>query len=106
MIHSRVLEDDVIGGRRTIHHYDYATGQTTIEETMDVEHMVDINKALHNEGDRVTRYRGKELVRVASLPLVVWEDLKRRGILDDTKAFKAWLNDPENRFFRTAPGRV
>jgi hypothetical protein len=24
----------------------------------------------------------------------------------DQKKFKAWLNDPENRYFRTRPGRI
>jgi hypothetical protein len=33
-------------------------------------------------------------------------DLKKKGILDDQVALKRWLNDPENRYFRTRPGQV
>jgi hypothetical protein len=36
----------------------------------------------------------------------VYYDLKRRGIIDDPAAFRAWMNDPDNRVFRTRPGRV
>jgi hypothetical protein len=32
--------------------------------------------------------------------------LKKDGIIDDPSAMKRWLNDPDNRFFRTRPGRV
>jgi len=45
-------------------------------------------------------------VTVASIPLNVYYDLKQKGIIDDAKAFKRWLNDSENRFFRTKPGKV
>jgi hypothetical protein len=38
--------------------------------------------------------------------VVIWEDLVRKGIANDTKKLKAWLNDPDNRAFRTRLGRV
>ena len=44
--------------------------------------------------------------RVASIPAVIWEDLIRRGIAGDKKKLKAWLNDPDNRAFRTRLGKV
>jgi len=46
------------------------------------------------------------MARVASIPLNVYYDLKRRGIADDPKAMKKWLNDPDNRVFRTREGTV
>lgn len=72
--------------------------------TQDAEPIIEANKRLYalNDGyspSRLTR-------RVASIPLVTYLDLKKRGILADKKAFKRWLNDPDNRFFRTAPGKV
>jgi hypothetical protein len=33
-------------------------------------------------------------------------ELKQQGIIDDPKALRRWLNDPDNRYFRTRPGRV
>jgi hypothetical protein len=44
--------------------------------------------------------------RVATLPLVLWMKLKQDGILDDPRALRRWLNDPDNRAFRTRPGRL
>lgn len=37
----------------------------------------------------------------ARLPLIVYEDLKHRGIIDDEDAFKRWLNSRE-----AAPWRI
>ena len=49
--------------------------------------------------------------KIASLPMVVIDDLNKKGIMRgfavmDQKRFKAFLNDPDNRFFRTRPGEV
>lgn len=38
--------------------------------------------------------------------MVVYYDLKAKGILDDPVAIKKWLNDPENKYFRTREGNV
>jgi len=48
---------------------------------------------------------------IARLPLTLVDDLNRKGIMQgfkvvDQTAFKAFLNHPDNRFFRTHPGRV
>lgn len=44
--------------------------------------------------------------RVAEIPLVVVHDLMRRGIWRDEKKMRQWLNDRDNRAFRTSGGRV
>jgi hypothetical protein len=44
--------------------------------------------------------------KVASIPMTLFYDLKKQGIIDDPARLKAWLNNPDNRFFRTRPGRV
>ena len=49
--------------------------------------------------------------KIASIPLAVIDDLNRQGIMRgfhvmDQKRFKAWLNHPDNRFFRTRQGTV
>jgi hypothetical protein len=36
----------------------------------------------------------------------VYYDLKRRGIADDPAALKKWLNDGDNRVFRTREGTL
>lgn len=49
--------------------------------------------------------------KVASIPLVVFSDLEKLGItrgfaVIDKKRFHAWLNDPDNRAFRTRAGKI
>ena len=49
--------------------------------------------------------------KVASIPLTVIDALNKKGILRgfkvlDEKAFRQFLNDPDNRFFRTRTGRI
>lgn len=58
---------------------------------------LDINNAESRWGD------GK---CVARLPLTIWADLKKKGVIDDQKALRRFLNDPDNRVFRTFPGRI
>jgi hypothetical protein len=67
----------------------------------DIGERLSINKALQNE-DRPYN----EGQRVASVPTVVWEKLVREGIANDTKRLKKWLNDPDNRAFRTRLGAI
>lgn len=75
-----------------------------IQEQADVTDLVEQNKALHAESEKHTPYG--EFTRVASIPLNIYFELKRKGVIDDPKALKAWLNDPDNRFFRTRAGKV
>lgn len=84
-------------------HFDASENVATVVSTQDVEPILDHNKALqtHNDGYSPSR----ELRRIASIPLVVWDDLMKRGIAQDTEALKKWLRDPENRYFRTSEGR-
>lgn len=49
--------------------------------------------------------------KIAELPLAIINDLNAKGIMRgfhilDHKALKRWLNDPENRVFRTRGGQV
>ena len=43
--------------------------------------------------------------------MTVIDTLNKQGIMKgfdvvDQKKFRAWLNDPDNRFFRTRQGRI
>jgi hypothetical protein len=77
-------------------------GDSWVEEMrQDVGGIIDHNKAILNLDRRKSDVR-----RMASIPIVVWTELKRNGIADDPKRLKKWLNDPENSAFRTRPGKV
>ena len=76
-----------------------------IRNSMDAEPIIERNKKLLNSGEDGYS-KSRCLRRVATIDLVTWLDLKKRGILNDKKKMSAWLNSSENSHFRTAPGRV
>jgi|TARA_X000000950_G_C13910428_1_gene658776 hypothetical protein len=49
---------------------------------------------------------GKDLRHVAEVPLVVYQRACREGWANDMSQWKKWLNNPDNKVFRTWNGRV
>jgi len=82
-----------------------ADGNVVLHRVQEVQDVIDVNKRRFNDHDERTPFKG-EMVKVGSIPLVIYEQLRREGILQDQKRLKAWLNDPANRAFRTRPGKV
>lgn len=93
-------------GINRIFHYDPETDTATIESRQVVTGLVGTNKAIYNKFDERSRWKDGVGDRVASIPMTVYADLQVKGIIDDQKKLKAWLNDPDNRFFRTRPGTI
>ena len=92
--------NDVMGIEREFH-YDESSDTFTIETKQDVTDIVEWNKAEYNE---YSHPQFGTMRKVASIPLPLYYELKRKGIIDDPNALKKWLNDPDNKFFRTVPG--
>lgn len=93
-------------GRVTVAH---ETDDGVILETkQDVSEIIEANKRQYNNSD------GKfddVITHVARLPLTVVDDLNRKGVMQgfkviDQTRFKVFLNHPDNRFFRTHPGKI
>lgn len=108
----RLFGHDPDAGITEYFHYDEHSGGFTIETRQDISGFVEANKAAWNNTDTHTRYHDGLGDRVASVPNVVMMQLAKQGIatpagriLDDKK-YRAWLNDSENRHFRTRAGRV
>ncbi|MBU9259096.1 hypothetical protein KTD13_01880 [Burkholderia multivorans] len=101
----KTFDYDPLFGIHRIWHYDESTDTATIETVQSHSALLDVNRGEFNVIDERARW-GDGMTKVASIPLVVLEDLKKKGILDDQTAFKKWLDDPENRFFRTRPGKL
>lgn len=89
-------------GIERLWHYDRATDQTHVQTRQSVTDLIEANKYDYNETERP----GKDVHRVASIPLSKYFELKAEGIIDDPDRLTRWLNDPDNRYFRTRPGRV
>lgn len=96
------------GTRHTIAHFDNEGG-VTLETNQDVTEIIEGNKQMFNQ--ITSQDKWGDLTKVARLPLTVIDDLNKKrvmrgfAVIDETR-FKAFLNDPDNRFFRTRPGRV
>jgi len=85
-------------------HYNDATDEATIQTQQDVTDVIEENKNEFAQIDE--RAKWGELTKVASIPLSLYYQLKAEGKLDDQAYMKRWLNDPDNRHFRTRPGEV
>ena len=79
-------------------------GKIVLRNAQDAEPILERNKQWQSDGQGI----GKVHRHVASLPLVTYFDLQKKGYFKpgNEKLLDAWLNDPENRFFRVWTGRV
>ena len=87
-------------------------GGLVIETIQDVSGIVESNKKQFNAYDERSRWSDELLGnKIASIPLTVIDELNKQGIMRgfhvlDQPRFKSWLNNPDNRAFRTRPGRI
>ena len=97
--------------------YDIVDGLFVAKHTQDVEQILDQNKEERNSG--INDSSKSQFRKVASIPLVVVEQLRNRtmkeggpidlnllGIdVEHTIRFNKWLNDRDNQGFRTNNSR-
>ena len=90
-------------------------GTATINTYQDVQPVIERNKLnLNNYGDKLTFGKASAMgtdngVTVASIPFAVWEQWCEEtgdAIKKDDKLLAKYLNNPENKYFRTTPMRV
>ncbi len=97
----RILANDPVTRKTELWHAQ-SDGSAVIETRQDVEDVVEANKADFNAQ---SGFSG-DFHHVARIPLVIYEELMRKGIAQDPQRLKAWLNDSDQRAFRTHPGKV
>ena len=102
---SNVVSSDFITRSSCTLHEDLSDGALTVENAQEVDGIIEETKARYNTYDERAPWTG-DMHLVAQIPMVTMMELHRRGIVDDPKAFKKWLNDRDNRVFRTRPGRI
>ena len=94
------------------HHkrHNVGDGKYVIETRQDVSDIVEDNKQEFNNASTTW---GEDVFdnKIASIPMTVIDDLNQKQIKQgfqilDMKRFKEFLNNPDNRFFRTKPGRI
>jgi len=97
--------------RDSVVHSD-GNGGIVIETRQDVTGIIEQNKKEYNSFDERAKW-SDELFgnKIASIPMTVIDELNKQGIMRgfavlDDKRFKAWLNERDNRVFRTRTGVV
>ncbi len=105
-----LFDHDPLTGMTEYFHYDEVDGSYVIETRQNVSSLIALNKASYNDSEKSTRYG--EWAHIAETPNTVMMQLAEQGIVTpagrilDHKKYRAWLNDPDNRFFRVRTGRV
>jgi hypothetical protein len=66
--------------------------------------LVDQNKREANAFSRTSSHGPS--VKVASIPIILFFELQRKGIANDPVAIRRFLNDPDNAHFRTNDWRL
>lgn len=103
----RISSDPVKKVTKTFH-----AGQDTdgsefwVEGKQDITEIAELNKFEYNTYRKATDRHGEWGDHYARIPAIVWGDLLRRGIAQDEKALRKWLDQPENQVFRRRPGNL
>ena len=98
----KVLSHDPATGITRFFHWDDSRDEFVIQTRQETTQIVEANKIAYNDAPD----RWGDMTRIASIPASIYFDLKKKGIVDDPAAFKRWLSDPDNRFFRTREGAL
>jgi len=104
-MHTKLFDINPVTGTRKMWHYDAEKDEATIETIIDATQIVSDNKDKFNSFDEKANWKG-DMHHVASIPMALFYQMKAEGKLDDEAYMKRWLNDPDNRAFRTRPGEV
>jgi hypothetical protein len=102
----KILEHDPLTGITRTFHYDESVDAKNflIETVQETAGIVDANRNEFNDASR--GFHGQDMAKVATIPLTIYMDLRKRGIAQDQAAMKRWLNDPDNAAFRVKPGII
>jgi hypothetical protein len=98
---------------------EHTDGSVSFRTHQDLEPTIEQNKLMQKEyGDKLTPGKQTHGHRVASIPFNIWEQWMEETkvpdgkggwiymVQQDPKVLAKYLNDPDNKFFRTTPTRV
>ncbi len=102
-INNRLFEIDRATGTKKTFHYDEQDDSCVIATRQDVTGIIESAK----EERKISRgFKGDGFHKVGEIPNTILWDLHKRGILMDDDALLAWLDHPDNRAFKTHPGKL
>lgn len=98
----RLITDDKLTGIKTFLDYDGENDDAVIVKEQDVSEIVESNRVAFDNAPK----RWGDMTHVGRIPLTVYYELERQGILNDQEALVKWLNDPNNAMWRVRPGTI
>jgi hypothetical protein len=106
---AKILGTDKIKKRQSVAHN--TDGGIVIATEQDITEIIEQNKREYNASSTTWGDGDVFSNKIASIPFTVIDELNKQKIMRgfhvvDSKRFKAWLNNPDNRFFRTKQGTV
>lgn len=79
-------------------------------EVQDIDPILQTNQNQYNDTDERARYKSETLNKMASIPMLAFQEIQKEtgiNILNaDKKELKKVLNDRDFRKLRTRPGRI
>ncbi len=109
MERKRVISSDPAAGKQTTMEFD-RDGKATIVQRQNVDHIIEANKQKQNawQYGKLIGNTQRHHQQVAEIPNQLYMQLREKfgHPADNPKEWARWLNDPNNRFFRTGGGRI
>jgi hypothetical protein len=94
---------DADGVRKTLIWDDETPDRVTVRTEQDLAEILD---GIARDREIAAGQRAKDIQPSHRLPIIVYEDLKKRGIADDPDTFRKWLNSSEATPWRIYHGTV
>ena len=105
----RLVKKDPITGKETWVHFE-DKNKMIFQSSQNIDPLLSSNKSERNEyrADSLIGDTQKHHQKVAEIPTALYYELIQKfgQPKDNPKAWKQWLNDYDNRFFRTSGGDV
>jgi hypothetical protein len=105
----RLVKKDEITGKETWAHFDQE-GKIVFETSQNVDALIKSNREQRNsfEKNSLIGDTQKHQQKVAEIPTALYHQLllELGQPKDNPKGWKKWLNEYDNRFFRTSEGNV
>lgn len=106
---AKILGTDKIKKRQSVAHN--TDDGIVIATEQDITEIIEQNKREYNASSTTWGDGDVFSNKIASIPFTVIDELNKQKVMRgfhvvDSKRFKAWLNNPDNRFFRTKQGTV
>jgi hypothetical protein len=89
--------------------YDPLEDKLIVKRSADLSDVIEANKKMYDVDNKRYTETFNHVARVPLIAIEQWaksKGIKYNDVMNDDKLFKKFLNDPDNRFFRTKPGRV